>query len=139
VSVYKNKQKYSIKEIRMRLEQQLNSPLFYTIKSYTPGKVTINDKVYHQSLILSAETLIEWDIRHYQDFALHHWQPILELKPEIIILGLAEQQHFLKPEWLAPIYQQKIGLECMTHQSACFTYNALMSEGRKVVMGIIFP
>ena len=102
----------------------------YVIQRYENGKVTINDVVYTQNLILSARVLIEnWEAR---DFS-----PILSLKPEVVILGTGTTLVFPELALLQPFYKQHIGVEVMDSAAACRTFNVLMAEDRNAVVALI--
>lgn len=122
----------------MNIELDTNSSDTQIIRAYEPGMVTIQDQKYHQSLIISAHQLIiDWEPNELEHFQLHHWDPILQLNPDIIILGVGDQQRFLSPALLMPVLSKKIGIEMMTNRSACHTYNALVAENRRVVAGVL--
>jgi uncharacterized protein len=55
------------------------------------------------------------------------------MRPEILLIGTGAKQVFLRPEQLAPLTEQRIGVECMSTAAAARTFNLLVSEGRKVV------
>lgn len=110
----------------------------YQIKAYEPGKIRINSQDYQRSLIVSANELIaDWPPQGLADLTEAHWQLVLALKPEIILLGTGRRFVMPKPELLAPVYQAKIGIEPMDTGAACRTYMALASEGRKVVAALL--
>ena len=110
----------------------------YTISAYEPGKIKINDIDYTKSLILSPDHLIKnWAPSSPNEITVNMLSPILELKPDIVIIGTGELPFFPKQESLAFFYQHKIGIEVMTTQAACRTFTILSSEGRNVVTGLI--
>ena len=110
----------------------------YQIRAYEPGAITVNETVYHRSLIVSADTLItDWPPSSLHALDSGHFAPLLALKPEIVILGTG--LHFIMPpaKQLAPLYHGKYGVECMDTGAACRTYTALVSEGRNVVAALL--
>jgi len=64
---------------------------------------------------------------------------IVELKPEIAIIGSGATFRFPDPARLALLHQARIGVEVMDTQAACRTYNILLGEGRNVVAALIVP
>jgi uncharacterized protein len=62
---------------------------------------------------------------------------MVDLKPELILIGTGSRQHFPKPELLKALIQAKIGFEIMDSQAACRTYNILVGEGRRVLLALI--
>lgn len=122
----------------MQIELDQIDPKLFIIQSYKIGEINILQQSYQNSLIISPKKLItDWNLETIHNITEHHWQSLLSLKPDIIILGTGEKQHFLSPDLTYFIQQKGIGLEIMTNRSACFTYNALASESRNVALGII--
>jgi hypothetical protein len=62
---------------------------------------------------------------------------MVDLKPELILIGTGSKQRFPKPELLKSLILAKIGFEIMDSQAACRTYNILVSEGRQVLLALI--
>jgi uncharacterized protein len=62
---------------------------------------------------------------------------MVDLKPELVLIGTGSRQRFPKPELLKALVQAKIGFEIMNSQAACRTYNILVGEGRQVVLALI--
>lgn len=110
----------------------------YQIKAYTPGEITINDTKYTDSLIVSANHLISpWHPNSLNELADNDWQAILELQPEIVLLGTGLKFIMPPDKQLAPLHQQQIGVECMDTAAACRTFMALLAEDRKVAAALL--
>lgn len=110
----------------------------YQIRAYEPGKVTVNQTHYTNSIIISPDNLItDWAPQSLTELAPEHLEPILKLKPSIVILGTGQQFLMPKAALLAPLYTQKLGVESMDTGAACRTYTALMAEGRNVVAALL--
>jgi uncharacterized protein len=62
---------------------------------------------------------------------------MVDLKPELILIGTGSRQRFPKPELLKALINAKIGFEIMDSQAACRTYNILVGEGRQVLLALI--
>ena len=108
------------------------------IKSYQNGVICINDTLYKNSVIVTPNQIIEpWGPQSIDDFTTEHLQVILQLSPELVIIGSGEQQKFLPATRLRPLIEQKIGVEIMTTPAACRTFNLLAAENRNVVAAII--
>ncbi len=106
------------------------SPSHYQIRSYERGKIVVNDEIITQNLIISANNIIyPWDENNLD--------PILELKPAIVLLGTGETFKILSPKFLSPFYKNNVGIEVMNTSAACRTFNVLAGEGRNVVAGLI--
>ena len=62
---------------------------------------------------------------------------LLDLKPEILLLGTGATQQFLHPRVTQPVAAAHVGLEVMDTRAACRTFNILVGEGRRVVAALI--
>jgi uncharacterized protein len=62
---------------------------------------------------------------------------MVDLKPELILIGTGNKQRFPKPELLKSLILAKIGFEIMDSQAACRTYNILVGEGRQVLLALL--
>jgi uncharacterized protein len=109
-----------------------------TITGYGDGYVEINQTPYrHAVLLSSAGEILEWPVKSYAELLACNFDQIVALKPELILLGTGNRQHFPKPELLKPLIEAKIGYEIMDSQAACRTYNILVGEGRQVLLALI--
>ena len=110
----------------------------YAVRGYGDEGIRINDVVYATSLILTPRTLdSEWSpppIREWQPADL---DPLLALEPEIILVGTGASIHILGPQFQAHALRHGVGMECLDTEAACRTFNLVMSEGRRVVAGLI--
>ncbi len=68
-----------------------------------------------------------------------HLETLIELQPEIVLLGTGQKLQFPESKILAKLHNQQLGVEIMDTAAACRTYNILMMEGRFVVAGMINP
>lgn len=109
-----------------------------TFTGYGPGYVEVNRKRYSSSLVVSAErVIVDWPAESVAALSADHLAAIIELKPEIAILGSGATFRFPEPARLAPLHAARIGVEVMDTQAACRTYNILLGEGRNVVAALI--
>jgi uncharacterized protein len=109
------------------------------IQAYSDHQIQINSVTYEQSLIVSKEEIItELAIKNIQDMDEAYLQQLLQLKPEVIIIGHENTGKFPPMSIINQLAQHRIGLECMSIGAACRTYNVLLSEDRSVVAGFIF-
>ena len=107
---------------------------------YGEGYVEVNRTRHSQSLVVSAERVVtEWPARSVDELAADHLAAILELAPEIVLLGSGALFRFPDPARLAPLRAARVGVEVMDTPAACRTYNILLSEGRQVVAALILP
>ena len=108
------------------------------IRSVTEKGIQVVDEFYTSSIILSAKQLIQdWPVAAVENMSESDIQPILDLKPEVVLIGCGENQTFLSPRQMMYFYSQNIGVEVMTTDAACRTYNVLVSELRNVAAALI--
>ena len=119
------------------MEISLDQSAGNTIKSYESGRVTIDEKTYTTSLVVTSEKILEWPPLSFNELTLEHLQLIKDFKPELVLIGSGERQKMLPAKFLAFFGTAGIGIECMTTSAACRTYNLLVSEARNVAVGLI--
>ncbi len=111
-----------------------------TFTGYGEGYVEVNRARHSASLVVSGERLItDWPATSVGALTADHLAAIVELKPEIVLLGTGKSFRFPEPALLAPLYKAGIGVEAMDTPAACRTYNILLGEGRNVVAALIVP
>lgn len=121
----------------MKLQSDLHSGAI-TITGYGDGYVEINKTPYAHAVVLSSNGAIsEWSAQSFDDLETHHFAQLVDLKPELILIGTGKSQRFPKPELLKALISAKIGFEIMDSQAACRTHNILVSEGRQVLLALI--
>lgn len=110
----------------------------YLITAYGAGYVEINKQKYAQNIIVMANQLIlDWQVADLASLSAAHFEKLIALNPEVVLLGTGEKHHFLHPSIYQTLTAQGIPLECMTTAAACRTYNILMSEGRNVAAALL--
>jgi len=115
-----------------------NNTSRYTIKSYETGSVTINHEQHSTSLVVTRETLITpWGPEQLTELNQGHIESLIELQPEIILLGTGNILSFPHPSLISIAMQHGIGFEVMDTGSACRTFNVLSSEDRNVAAALI--
>ena len=108
------------------------------IRSYRPGQVTIKQTVYVENLILTPERIItDWPPQGFADLTDAHFDALIPLAPEIVLLGTGRRLRFPPPAATRPLVEANIGLEIMDTGAACRTYNILMAEGRRVAAALL--
>ena len=102
--------------------------------------ITVVDRELRHSFLLCREQAMEhWPVRAAAALQPEHWDAVLALQPEIVLLGTGVQQQFPPPATLAALLRRGIGCEVM-HNAACArTYTVLSDEGRRVVAAFILP
>ena len=108
----------------------------YRITGYEANGIGINGRVFNQSLVLSPmDLLTEWEPQQFSQLEAAHLDPLYEMKPDVLILATGAKQLFPNKEVLRRLAKEQIGFEIMSTQSACRTFNIIMSEDRNVVIG----
>ena len=121
--------------MKIEREQAEGKNLF---TGYGEGYVEVNRARHASSLVVSGERLItDWPVDSINALTADHLAAIVELKPEVVLLGTGRTFTFPDPRLLAPLHGAKIGVEVMDTAAACRTYNILMGEGRNVVAALI--
>ena len=117
---------------------QLETPDKHTIQSYTNEQVTVNGTLYQRSLIVSKQTIVTpWAVYCVDDLNEITLEPILELEPEIILIGHQDLGKPVPISILQYLSTRRLGIECMSIGAMSRTFNVLLSEHRQVVAGII--
>lgn len=110
----------------------------YVIQGYDPGSIRINNVIYQHSVIVSPNQLItDWPPQQVSELTAQHVIDILQLNPDVVLIGTGAQQRFLNPELFSILMTQHIGFEMMSTAAACRTFDLLANEGRKVVAGLL--
>ncbi len=122
----------------MQISEDTYQPTDTVIEKFNGSVITINKQEYQSSLIVSAKKVISpWPIKNLNELCTEHLTPIIELQPDLVLIGTGTQGRLAKKQQLIPLYEAKIAVESMSNAAACRTYNALLSEGRHVVAAII--
>ena len=110
------------------------------VRAVDSDGITVGETSYKESVILTPDSVIAgWPVAHFADISQETLKVLLELEPELVLVGTGTHQHFPEPELLMMFYRAGIGVEVMNTQAACRTFNILVMEERKVVAGLIPP
>jgi uncharacterized protein len=133
--------------------QRDHDPHTYNIRAYAPGKISITaplsshedggpmevETIQGSCIITPRQVMADWPPQGIEDLAAEHLAALVELDPEVIILGTGETLQFPAPRLGAALVERQIGLEIMDTAAACRTYNILVAEGRMVVAALMNP
>lgn len=110
----------------------------YQIRAYQPGMIQINDQMFTKSLIITPDQLIEnWAPQTVDELTAAMLAPILELKPDILLIGTGSTHIILPIQLYGDLINQSIGVEVMSTSAACMTFNALSAENRRVAAALL--
>ncbi len=99
--------------------------------------INIDNRSYTSSLIITPDLVIDWAVKNLIEICAEDFKRIVELNPEVVILGTGPTQEFLDPKVYLPLIEAGIGLEVMDTQAACRTYSILLHDDRKIVAALI--
>ena len=109
----------------------LETPEQHVVQAYDDKKIQINSIIYESTVIVSkVEIITNLAIHKMEDIAQQYIPLLLQLKPEILLIGHHEIGKFLSIDALREL---SIGIECMSMGAACRTHNILLGEHRAVV------
>ena len=110
----------------------------HLVRGYSDAGIRIGDRLYAESVVVNAETVIEgWRPRTIAEASIEDLRQALALRPEVLLIGTGRQQMFPARELLALLHESHVGFEVMDTGAACRTYNVLASEGRNVAAALI--
>lgn len=110
------------------------------VRHYHAGELRVRNTTFQESLIITPrEGALPWAPQAIGELEAKHLERLLELdpRPEMILLGTGESQHFPPREVMAPLINANIGVEIMASDAACRTWNIVLSEGRQAAAAII--
>lgn len=141
--------------MKFSLDERLD---VYTVSAYGPGYVEFSIPSYlgedaellkeglnqdegrqkiSQSVVVLPSQLQEWPPASFVELEKSHFQSLLELKPEVVVVGTGERLRFPAPYLVEPLVRHQVGVEFMDTAAACRTYNILVGEGRRVIAALI--
>lgn len=110
----------------------------YQIRAYRPGYIQINDQILTKSVIVTPFKLLEnWFPQTVENLTTTCFDPVLNLKPDVLLIGTGSKMVFLSPALYGNLINHGIGVELMDTGAACRTFNALSAENRHVAAALI--
>ena len=105
---------------------------------YGEGYVAINNERHERSVVVSPDAPVQdWSPQSFETLGADDLRAVLELKPEIVIVGTGKTLRFPPGTVTRVLVDARVGYEIMDTKAACRTYNILMAEGRHVVAAIL--
>lgn len=121
----------------MKLHQHLPGDQFF-IRACDAQGITVNEQRLECScIIMPRQCQPHWPVSHIDQLDKERIRELARLDIEILLLGTGQRQHFPDLRLLLPLTDRGIGVEIMTTDAACRTYNILMQEGRVVAAALI--
>ena len=121
--------------MKLHLTQAENNNL---ITGYGDGYIEINKHRHaHQLIVMAEQLVLDWSAKGFDDLTKKHFDDLLSLNPEVVLLGTGNKHRFVHPKLTSTLTEKSIAVECMTTDAACRTYNILMNEGRSVAAALL--
>ncbi|MDX1569320.1 MAG: Mth938-like domain-containing protein [Xanthomonadales bacterium] len=114
---------------------------YNAVAAYDAASITVNETRFEASILVMPQgPILDWSVRAPGELDPEdHLPEMLDLEPEVIVLGTGENQVFPEPAFLRAFLRHGIGCEVMDTGAACRTYNVLASENRVVLGAFIIP
>lgn len=113
-----------------------NLPNRNSIRAYEAGSIQVNERVIDRHVVVTPDRLLPDWAPGFEGLRREHLEPLLELDPEILLLGTGARLRFPSPACTALFLERRIGVEVMDTAAACRTFNILMGEDRRVVAAL---
>ena len=113
------------------------------VKRYDAGTLSlVNGTVYTKQVFLTADHSIDKNIPNATELEMMNGINTVsalcdEYHITTLIIGIELEGHILA-QLTENFGEKKVGVEIMSPQPACWTFNAVLSEGRQVAL-LIFP
>jgi len=123
----------------MQLTEHPNENQFF-LRQADADSVTVVDRPLRHSFAVSATRIVEeLPVRSVDALDAGAIAKILDLSPEVVLLGTGTRAVFPAQAVLAEFLRRGIGLETMDNAAAARTFNVLIGEGREVVAVFLLP
>ncbi len=120
-----------VRDAALKFTRDLTETL--TIRSVDGDGIRINDELYSDAVALTPQEIIgAWEQKPVAELVENDFAQLLELSPELIILGTGERNEFPPRDLVFAFARRGTGLEAMDTAAAARTFNVLAGEGRLV-------
>ena len=110
---------------------------FVSIAAYGPGWIRVGDtRIETPCVVTSAEILCDLLPASFDQLVPAHFDGLIALRPEIILLGSGARQHFVDHGLTVHLANAGVALEAMDTGAACRLFNILVSEDRGVIAAL---
>lgn len=123
----------------MQLHQDPTTAAF-VVRRVEPAAITVNDRRLDASFLVHPAGIVDdWSATSVVALEPGQLDPVLDLGPEVLLLGTGVRQVFPSRAVMAACLTRGIGIEVMDNAAAARTYNVLAAEGRRVVAAFLLP
>jgi len=105
---------------------------------YGAGYVLVNGERFERSIIVLPDRLIDWEPQAFALLDASHFEALVPLELEMLLLGTGGALRFPHPRLTAALTRARAGVEVMDVHAACRTYNILAAEERRVGAALLF-
>ena len=110
------------------------------IRSVSADGIRVGDAVYAQTIGVTADAVLDdWTQKDIADLVDSDFAALLELEPEVIVLGTGASTIFPSRDLVFAMARRQVGFEVMDTAAAARTFNVLAGEGRKVAAILYLP
>ena len=103
-----------------------------------PGRLWVLQAPHTTSILVPHRGEVRpWAPASFDQLEAEHFDAILALKPELVILGTGSRLRFPRLGLWKGLMAAGIGFEAMDTGAACRTYNVLASEGRAALAALL--
>ena len=103
----------------------------FIIKNFSKNGFLIDNKSYNHSILISSENIHTWNIDSQITDKNFNFIKTLKSYPELLLIGVGDTISSPYLDIRSKMSKLSIAVEIMTTQSACRTWNILISEGRQ--------
>ena len=103
----------------------------WTIKNFSKDGFLIDNKLYNHSILISLENIHTWNVDSHITDKNFNFIKTLKSFPELLLIGAGDTISSPYLDIRSKMSKLSIAVEIMTTQSACRTWNILISEGRQ--------
>ena len=115
-----------------------NATEAHAIVECSDREVRLPGRTIAGSVIVTRDAVLtDWRPPDVNRLSIAHFDALLALSPEVVLLGTGERQRMPPPALYAEFAARGIGLEAMDNRAACRTYNVLLGEFRDVAVALI--
>ena len=120
-----------LREALVKFTRELSARL--VIRRVDDQGILVNDQVHATSIALTPDRLLgEWHSTPVAELAESHFDAVLDVEPELILLGTGATNIFPPRELTFSFARRGIGFEVMDTAAAARTFNVLANEDRRV-------
>jgi uncharacterized protein len=122
----------------MKLTLDAN-PRVTLVRAYSNGELRVGEQVFRRSCILTPDEVVpDWRPTKVEDLEERDLEALFAAKPELVLLGTGDRQHFPPVQIRGAFVRAGVGLETMDLGAACRTFNVLVQEERRVCAALLF-